>query len=74
MRRLFVRCGCLVREIYLYQNEPRWVVSLLNDIEPGDTPFLNAVPCVFDARGPEVFNELGPNLSMDMYDQHVSAI
>ena len=53
MRRLLVARRIVVGVVDLDEDEPRWIVVLLDDVEADDARLLDAVAGVLDGRGPE---------------------
>jgi len=52
------------------EHEARWIVLLLDNVEPGDAGFAERLPGVFQARGREGLGAAGFYVNQDMNDEH----
>ena len=69
---LLVRCRRVRRSVRFYQDKPRRIILLLDDIEPGNPRLLDALPrirqrCLF--KGFHIFRL---HLDMHMNNQHTA--
>jgi len=65
-----VRFGCGLVVVGLNEDEPGWIIGPLNHIKPGNARFLNAMPRIFDRRFPKFLHALGPDMNVNVDDEH----
>ena len=70
MRSFLARLSSGFVVVGLNEDEPGWIIGLLNHIEPGNARFLNAMPRIFDRRLAKFLDTLRPDMDVNVDDEH----